>query len=335
MNEDKCCVGCGIKLQDENMLLEGYTTSLDNDICTRCFRLKNYGEIQIVTKSNEEFIEILKSINDTKDLVLYMVDLLNVESDINMIREYIDNKLILLLNKRDLLPKSVKDEKILEYFRSLGLNCQDIIITSFSKNYNVDELFLMIKKYKSSKNVYIVGRTNVGKSTLINTLIKNYSDNEAMLTISPLPSTTLNKISVKLNDDLTLIDTPGLIDRGNVINYVGDDMFKGLMPKKEIKPKTFQIKEGQCLVIDKLCRIDYVEGDRNSFTVFVSNALKVKRRNAKKHEGIKELSVNTYDVGYHKDLVINGLGFVKIVEKAKVAVYTDKNVEVFIRDSLI
>lgn len=335
MNEDKCCVGCGIKLQDENMLLEGYTTSLDNDVCTRCFRLKNYGEFQIVTRSNEDYIEILKSVNETKDLVLYMVDLLNIESDINMIREYINNKIILILNKRDVFPKSIKDERLLSYFKEMGLECQDIIVTSFTKNYNVDELFLKIKKYKSSKNVYVVGRTNVGKSTLINTLINNYSNNEAMLTISPLPSTTLDKISVKLSDDLILIDTPGLVDRGNVINYVKEDMYKGLMPKKEIKPKTFQIKEGQCLVIDKVCRIDYVEGEKNSFTVFVSNGLKVKRRNAKKNEDLKDLSVNSYEVGYHQDLVINGLGFVKIVEKAKVAVYLDKNVEVFIRDSLI
>ena len=28
----KTCSGCGVKLQDENVLQEGYTTSLDNDI---------------------------------------------------------------------------------------------------------------------------------------------------------------------------------------------------------------------------------------------------------------------------------------------------------------
>ena len=57
--EIKTCMGCGVKLQDENVLQEGYTTSLDNDICQRCFRLKNYGEYQMVTKSNDEYLEIL------------------------------------------------------------------------------------------------------------------------------------------------------------------------------------------------------------------------------------------------------------------------------------
>ena len=34
----------GVKLQDENVLGEGYTTSIEKDYCQRCFRIKNYGE---------------------------------------------------------------------------------------------------------------------------------------------------------------------------------------------------------------------------------------------------------------------------------------------------
>ena len=187
MNEDKYCIGCGVKLQDSNMLFEGYTADLSNNLCSRCFKLKNYGEYQLTTKSNSEYIDILKSINETKDLVLYIVDLFNIEKDIKMIREYISNRLILVVTKRDVLPKSVNDEKIKEYFSKFNLDYQDIIIISSKKNYNIDELLLFIKKYKSSKNVYVVGHTNVGKSTLIKKLMKNYSEFDCDLTVSVLP----------------------------------------------------------------------------------------------------------------------------------------------------
>ena len=90
-SEIKKCSGCGVSLQDDNMLQEGYTTSLENDICQRCFRMKNYGEYQVVAKSNEEYLEILKGVGQTKDLVLYVTDLLNLEEDILKIREYIKN----------------------------------------------------------------------------------------------------------------------------------------------------------------------------------------------------------------------------------------------------
>lgn len=331
----KICIGCGVNLQDENMSQEGYTSNIENDICSRCFRMKNYGEYQVVAKSNDEYINILKEVDKTKDLVLYIVDALNIDEDISSIRQYISNNMILVLNKRDVLPKSVKDDKLISYLKNLNLDFKDIIVISCQKNYNIDLLMAMIKKYKSSKNVYVVGNTNVGKSSLINKFIKNYSEYEGELTISPLPSTTLNKISIKLSDDLTIIDTPGLVNRGNIINYVDNSLLKKINPKKEIKPKTYQIKAGQCIVVGDLFRIDYVEGEKNSFTLYVSNDLKVKRYNMNKCTLLKTLHKMNLEVGYHKDLVIDGLGFIKIVKAGKVDVYVDINVNVFERDSLI
>lgn len=335
MKEDKNCIGCGIKLQDENMLLEGYTTSIENDICSRCFKMKNYGEYQVVTKSNDEYIEILKSVNETKDLVLYMVDLLNVEKDLNEIKKYINNKMILVLNKRDILPKSINDDKLCNYFRETGFECEDIIVVSPNKNYNIDLLLSKIKKYKTSRNVYVVGHTNAGKSTLINKLMKNYSDNDSQLTISPLPSTTLNQVSIKLSEDLTLIDTPGLVDRGNIVNYTTPQLLKKINPKKEIKPKTYQIKPGQCLFIDDIVRLDYSEGQKNSFTIFISNDLKIKRMNMNKHNDLYDLCKKTIEVGYYEDLVISGLGFIRITEKATIDVYVEKDIDVYTRKSII
>lgn len=332
---DKYCIGCGVKLQDENTLLDGYTTSIENDICRRCFRMKNYGEYQVITKSNEEYIEILKSVGETKDLVLYIVDLLNLDEDLSYIRNYISNKTILVLNKRDTLPKSVKDEKIINYIKEQGIDFEDIIIISCEKNYNIDLLLKKIKLYQTSNNVYVIGHTNAGKSTLINKLIRNYSDNEQELTISPLPSTTLNKISIILNEYLTLIDTPGLVDNGNIVNYVDNSMLKKINSKREIKPRTYQIKKGQCLIIEDLVRIDYREGERNSFTLYLSNGLKVKRLNALKHNELKDKFKTTYQMKYREDVVISGLGFIKIVDKCEIDIYIDKDINVFTRKSLI
>lgn len=335
MNNTKKCMGCGIVLQDENILLEGYTTSLENDICSRCFKMKNYGQYQVVTKSNEEYIKILKDVNKTKDLVLYIIDLLNIDKDLNDIRKYINNKMLLVLNKRDILPKSIKDEKLINYFKNMNLNFQDIIVISTNKNYNIDLLLSKVKKYKTSRNVYVVGNTNVGKSTLINKLIKNYSDNRSDLTISPLPSTTLNMIKIVLNEDLTLIDTPGLVDRGNIVNYIDIDMLKIINPKKEIKPKTYQIKANQSIIIEDLVRIDYKDNSKNSLTIYISNELKIKRLNSSKHDELKDLCKKEIEVGYLEDLVIPGLGFIRIIEKANVDVYVNKEIDVYTRKSVI
>ena len=335
MAKKKYCKGCGVLLQNDNITQEGYVNNLDNDICQRCFRMTNYGEYQTVTKSNEEFINILKSVDKTKDLVLHIVDIVNLNQDLSEIRKYISNKMLLVLNKKDALPKSIKDEKIIEYIKSLELDYVDIVVISANKNYNIDLLIKKINKYKVSNKVYVVGKTNTGKSSLINRMIHDYSDNDSSLTISPLPSTTLNMVLVDMNKNLTLIDTPGLIDRGNITNYLREKDLKKLTLKKEIKPKTYQIRKGQCLIIDELVRIDYVEGERNSFTLYIPNGLKVKKMNAIKQEKLKDLSKSSYTLGYREDIVINGIGWIKLVDKANVDIYIDKNVEVFTRRNLI
>lgn len=336
MDNEKRCQGCGIVLQDENVLQEGYTTSLENDICQRCFRMKNYGEYQVVTKSNEEYLNILRKVGETKDLVLYITDLLNLEKDIASIRNIIPNKMILVLNKKDVLPKSVKEKKLIAYLDSIDIHFEEVIVISTIKNYNIDYLLKRIKFYQTTKNVYVVGHTNAGKSSLINKLIKNYSDKTQELTMSPLPSTTLNTVNIEINDHLTLIDTPGLVDSGSILNQVDEKMVKKISPKKEIKPRTYQLRKNQSIIIEDLVRIDYVEGEKNSFTLFISNDLKVKRLlNLFNNEELKDYNKVTYDIKYDEDLVINGLGFIKIVNKGVVNVYINKDVETFTRRSLI
>lgn len=332
----KRCKGCGVVLQDQNLLQEGYTTNLENDICQRCFRMKNYGEYQVVTKSNDEYLNILKGVGETKDLVLYIADLLNLEEDIETIRELIPNKMILVLNKKDVLPKSVKEEKLIKYLENKGINFEEVIVISVNKNLNIDYLLKRIKYYQTSKNVYVVGHTNAGKSSLINKLISNYSSNNQELTMSPLPSTTLNLVKIDINDHLTLIDTPGLVDNGSILNRVDASMVKKISPRKEIKPRTYQLRKNQSIIIEDLIRIDYVEGEKNSFTLFVSNDLKVKRLlNLFNNDELKDKNKFTYEMKYDEDLVINGLGFVKIVSKGIVDVYIDKDIDVYTRRSLI
>ncbi len=334
MNSSKCS-GCGVLLQNENMLQEGYVLNLDNELCQRCFRMKNYGEYQVVAKSNEEYLDIIRSVGETKDLVLYVTDLLNIEQDLLEIRKILSNKMILVLNKKDVLPKSVKEEKLIAYFQEMNINFEDIIVVSVEKNYNIDYLMSRIKLNQTSKNVYVVGHTNAGKSTLINKFIKNYSESTQELTMSPLPSTTLNTVSISLNEHLTLIDTPGLVDSKSLVNYVDKDMLKKISPRKEIKPRTYQLRRNQSIVIENLVRIDYKEGEKNSFTLYISNDLKTKRFINPNHNDLKDLAKTTYSIKYGEDIVINGLGFIKIVNRGVVDIYLDKNIESFVRKSLI
>jgi len=308
------CLGCG------DIILE------NKNLCERCFRIKNYNDYKIVTKDNSDFIHILSSINKTNDLVLLVVDLFNF-NDLSIIRKYLSNDILLVLTKRDLLPKNMNEEKLLNY--DYKIDYIDKIVISSKKNYQFDLLFDLINKYKKSKNVYVVGYTNSGKSTMINKLIYNYSSNESFITTSPLPNTTLNTIEISLNDDLILIDTPGVLDSTDITNYIESNDFKKIVPTKEIKPITYQVKGPQYIVVDKFL---IVEANDIDLTFFMSGNLEIKRcyKDIEKHN-LKKHEINVDS----NDIVIKGLGFIKTNKKGTVNIYTLDNVLVFTRDSLI
>ena len=325
----KKCRGCGAVIQTESKDKEGYSINPDNDLCERCFRIKNYGDYKLVEKDNSSFLNILKKISDTNDLVVLVVDLFSISDRILDLTKYLNNDILLVLTKRDLLPLSLHDEKLLSYKNKLGINSVDEVIVSSNKNYNMDLLIDKINKYKKSSNVYVVGYTNAGKSTLINKLIYNYSDLECDITTSILPSTTLNTIDIKLNDELTLIDTPGILDSGNIFNFLNGKELKYITPSREIKPITYQIKNTQYIMIDKYAKV--VASD-NNLTLFFANNLKIDRFYKDKETKLVKHSIK---VDANMDIVISGLGFIKVTKKGIVDIYTLDGVDVYTRDSLI
>ena len=310
------CMGCGNILKDDE---------LEHNICNRCFRLKHYGEYHVTNKDNSDYLKIINNI-DSDDLVIYVTSLLNLTiMDLSKFKN-----VIVVLTKRDILPKSVKDNKIIDYVKN-HYNFKDIEVISSIKNYNLDNLISKIEKY-NKKKVYLIGNTNSGKSTLLNKLIENYSESDINITTSMYPSTTLDTIEVKIND-IEFIDTPGIIDNGSVINYIDYKMLKKITPKKEVKPRTYQIKGKGSLVIEDLVRIDYETND-NSMTIYIANSVNILRV-GEGNPRLKDLPKREFNLKNDKDIVITDLCFIKFVKGLKVKIYANNNINVYERDNLI
>lgn len=320
------CVGCGVELQNTNPYKDGYVEDMDYVLCERCFVIKNYGQNKVVKKSNVDYMEIIDNIRDN-DIVVYVSSLLTLNLD------YLDKfkSVILVLTKRDLLPKSVKDGKIINYIKKKYNNISDVIIVSAYKKYNLDELYNKLNKY-NDKDIYFVGITNSGKSTLINEMIKSYNGYMGDITMSNFPSTTLGIVDVNIGD-VQVKDTPGIVIENSIINYLDNKEIKKVNLKKEIKPITRQIEGVGAILIGELIRLEY-ETDKTSMTFYLSNNLNVDGISIR-NPRLAEQYIRKYVIEANQDLVIEDIGFIKFTNKTIIKVCCNQDIYMYVRDKLI
>ena len=320
------CVGCGAILQDTDPKKDGYVYSKELSLCMRCFKIKNYGENLKIDKTNDDYIKILNGINDD-DIVVYVSSLLTL--NLSLLRRF--KNVLLVLTKRDVLPKSVKDVKIINYIRNRYNNISDIVIVSSFKKYNLDILYNKLLKYKN-KNIYFVGMTNSGKSTLINELMKSYTGVDGTITTSNYPSTTIDIITRKIGK-LFVIDTPGIVVKDSIINSLDSKGIKKINNKKEIKPVTMQIKGKGSVLVGDYFRLDY-ETDGSSLTFYVSNGIDICKISLK-NTALIDSYKREFIIPDNSDLVIEDFGFVKVTNGIKVKLYSNVLFNINVRDKLI
>ena len=367
--EELHCIGCGALIQTTTPKQSGYTpaSALEKAMangavyCQRCFRLRHYNEVADVELTDKDFIRILQHIGATNALIVNVVDIFDFNGSLipGLHRFTGKNPVILVGNKEDLLPKSLHRSRIQDWLRQqanrVGLHPEQVVLTSATKNHAVDELLAVIEKYRDGRDVYVVGTTNVGKSTLINQIIKQATGMADVITTSRFPGTTLDQIEIPLDDGHFLIDTPGIIHREQMAHYLTGKELRYALPQREIKPKTYQLNPEQTLFLGALARFDYVAGPRTGVTLYLENNLKVHRTklvNAtqfyQRHAGellqppfpqnIKNyppLVRTEFKVTTKSDLVFAGLGWVTVRPGTVVAGWAPKGMAVTLRRAMI
>lgn len=356
-------------MQTENKAAIGYVPKAAAEripvVCQRCFRMKHYNEASSIAPDQGEFLKLLGGIADTDSLVVHIVDLFDFEgSMIAGLQRFVGNNPILLAaNKLDLLPLAVNPNRIRNWVQKRakeeGLRTADVVLVSAKRGTGVDRLAEAIEAHRRGRDVYIVGATNVGKSSLVNRLIADYSDLDAEVTVSAYPGTTLDLIRIPLDDAASVIDTPGIVYEHRLTERVPKSYLDSIVPNRPVKPATYQLDAEQTLFFGALARFDFVEGAHQSFTCYVSPGLNIHRTKLAKADALYEEHAgellqppNRADVsslpplarhrfrvkpGTEADLYIAGLGWIRAngASGATVDVHAPKGVRVAMREAMI
>jgi nuclear GTP-binding protein len=195
----------------------------------------------------KSFNRLIKKIFETADILLEVLDARDpqgcraLQLEKEFISKYPQKKLILILNKIDLVPLEVvnKWKRVLsnEYptipfkanlqqqrsnlsstkvFSKSFETRKDLVneITQSTKAVGTDKLLELLKNYsryegtnvKSAITVGVIGMPNVGKSSLINSLLRRKAAG-----VSSVPGHTRVLKEVELDSKVTIIDCPGVI----------------------------------------------------------------------------------------------------------------------------
>ncbi len=355
------CIGCGSKIQSEKPNQLGYVLpklleqdNLEKLVCHRCFQIKHYNKIEKNDLDTKTYENIFNTSINKNALFIYLVDIFDFEGTfLKEINDLLRGKnFIVVANKVDLLPKSLKPNKLESIIRHRlnleDLKCIDCFVTSILKKQYVDEILNKIDKHRRNRDVYIVGVSNVGKSTFINSLLGSVGIANNVITTSIIPGTTIDLIEIPFFDDNKfLIDTPGIINDGNILNHVDSKNFKLIMPSKEINARNYQLNPQQSIIINGFACFNFIEGDSQTITFYFNNSLKLHRTKLEKAQEIYpsrntelfdidnfEVEEFTFNIKEACEIVILGLGFIRVT-KGKYSVKVIKGTKVITRDGFI
>lgn len=360
----KKCNGCGAYLQDTEPLKAGFIPQLklESTTCKRCFRMMHYNELPKIVASNSDYEKVIDSVVKKKALMVFIVDIFAFKSTFNdlMINRLKDKDVILVANKVDLLPKSVRHEKVVEW---ISKECQKkffkvlaIGISSAKKGYYMDELINTIDMARKERDVYFVGCANVGKSSVINSLLKRTTSiNDDVIATSIIPGTTLNEIRIPyFNDNCAFIDTPGLINEKDVLNQLLPTSYRSIIPNNELKPITYQITDGNSVFLSGLASLSIEANKPVSVTVYASKNLYIHRCKTSRVLELYENQIGNllnpptleekdnikysnivYNINGKKDIWFSGFGFVQISGECKINCKYIEGTEVYLTDAII
>jgi len=199
-------------------------SSISSLVCRRCFSLKYYNSALSITLAQDDYLKHVQNLRTKPALLVLILDVTDFPSCIFPdLKDLISprSSVLVVANKIDLLPSGLKNNFWVQFRNYITQECINsglakstivgVRFISVMKGKGVHELSEeIVKKWGNRGDVYLLGCTNVGKSSLFNKLLGHLCgsqpgelnmDNNLMApkaTISNWPGTTLGLLSFPL-----------------------------------------------------------------------------------------------------------------------------------------
>ncbi len=285
------CYSCGAILQSDDPNAEGYLPErfLDADpatafLCDKCYHQQRFNLAPAHPKVDQDYLTIIEDAQASDALIVYVVDLFSFET--SFIPEVIERlqglRILVVANKYDLLPTSVKEENIREYvahrFRvaHLSVTKDDVMLATLTSASPMEEFASRIESLRTKHDVYILGATGVGKTLLVYSFLREFKNLSGKnITTSLYPGTNLHTMQIPLDSSSYLYDTPGTSLDNSILACLDGDERNAVTPLTAVKGRNFTVAEGDTLLVGGVARIELLSGKRQSITVYFAKDVTV------------------------------------------------------------
>jgi len=291
------CYSCGATLQSDDPTKEGYVKKdvLENPnqnflFCDRCFEAERFSSVSNEPYIDEEFIEVIKEAKEKGCLIVYVVNLFSFETSFSKeLTDLIqDANLLVVGTKFDLLPKGTSlydtSEYVAHRFRVAGLKIQatDVMITTKQDSDSIQETLTRIFELKNGKDVFIIGQSDSGKTALISSFLKIYSNlSNGNIMTHEYKNTNLKVMEIPLNNRSSMYETPGISITNSILFGLDSKTLKSIYLTKPVESREMSISEHQSLFIGGLAIIEVIEGNKATFTCYFHDNVGLRKSHIK------------------------------------------------------
>ena len=288
------CYCCGAVLQSRTNEEIGYIDAnlleekgAENRVlyCNSCHQkmaVINKGLLE--TDADEEALRILDDAIATDALLIWVVDLFAFNGTLNpdVVKKAKKLNLVVLGTKFDLFPRRIKNETMVRFvedrFHEAGLNPIAVRLFGNTEDINADELFESMNKLRRGHDVYMIGSLASGKTSIINRMLKGYTNNsKRTISHKDYPGTSVKVLEIPLNKSSFFYELPGFSLNTSVLGKVEKDVAKLITPKKEIRMQKLILDEGDSLVVGSLAAFTMVKGRISTFHFYGAEGNEIKK----------------------------------------------------------
>lgn len=303
------CYHCGEVLQSAKENEKGFIVkshllapNAEKEVlyCYSCYeKMKAINTGMLERDADEEILKILDDAVATDAVVIWVVDLFSFNGTLNpdVVNKIKKLKVIVAGTKYDLFPRSTKKEQlktfINERFAEFGLTPYGVVLFGNTDNIDIENMLNNLSDVRAGHDVYMIGSYTSGKTTLINRMLKSYTNNTRRAIKTEIyQGTSVKLLEIPLSNSASFYEVPGFSLVTSVLGKVEKDIQKIITPKKEIKTTARILSPGETLLVGSLASFELISGKPTTLKLYAAEMVESKKVLAKK---ARETMTENYD----------------------------------------